>query len=187
MNQPAFQQETVWDNDEDGEARAKILQAWVESNDAPGKYLKQLRELQKKTVYEMAAEIGVSTSQLEALENDNKDELPAPIYVNSYVKRYCVCLGVNESEISSVLDEIAKEVLPTLNRVSIKRVVNPRQIIMQWVGYALILSVVLLFAYGLKSMDISGLWNTISSSSPAAIESTSMELSLPVVVEEVEQ
>ena len=185
MNQPALKEDNSWGSETEDNARAKILQAWVESNDAPGKYLKQLRELQQKSVKEMAAELGVSVSQLIALEENNKDELPAPIYVKSYIKRYCVCLGVSESEISSVLAEISKEVLPTLNRVSIKENTNPRQIIMRWLGYVFIGVVAVTLIYGVKSMDIGGLWQSVSSPS-AAVESTATELSLPVVIEEAE-
>jgi len=185
MNQPVLKEVNSWGSEAIDEARAKILQAWVESNDAPGKYLKQLRELQQKSVKEMAAELGVSVSQLQALEENNKDELPAPIYVKSYIKRYCVCLGVSESEISSVLAEIAKEVLPTLNRVSIKQDTNPRQAIMRWLGYALVATVAILLIYGVKSMDLTGMWKSVSSPS-TAVESTATELSLPVVKEEAE-
>ena len=185
MNQPAFKEDNTWGSEAVGEARAKIRQAWVESNEAPGKYLKQLRELQQKSVKEMAAELGVSVSQLQALEENNKEELPAPIYVKSYIKRYCVCLGVSESEISSVLAEIAKEVLPTLNRVSIKQNTNPRQDIMRWFGYALAATVVVLLIFGVKSLDLTGMWKSVSSPSEA-VESTATELSLPVVIEETE-
>lgn len=185
MNQPALKEDNTWGSEAASDARAKILQAWVESDDAPGKYLKQLRELQQKSVKEMAAELGVSVSQLQALEENNKDELPAPIYVKSYIKRYCVCLGVSESEISSVLAEIAKDVLPTLNRVSIKQKTNPRQVVMRWLGYALAATVVIFVIYGAKSLDLTGMWKSVTSPS-AAIESTATELSLPAVIEEAE-
>jgi len=185
MNQPALKEDNTWGSEMEDNARAKILQAWVESNDAPGKYLKHLRELQQKSVKEMAAELGVSVSQLIALEENNKDELPAPIYVKSYIKRYCVCLGVSESEVSSVLAEISKEVLPTLNRVSIKENTNPRHTIMRWLGYVLLGVVAISLIYGVKSMDLGGLWKSVSSPS-ATVESTATELSLPVVTEEAE-
>ena len=180
MNQPAFQEQTVWDSVDDDETRSKILKTWAESKEAPGKYLKQLRELQQKTVKELAAELGVGVSQLNALENDNKDELPAPIYVKSYIQRYCICLGISENEISSVLEEMSKEVFPTLNRVSIKHDSNPRQIVMRWFGYAVVTSIFILAIYALNSIDFDALWNAVSSSS-TVVESTAMELDLPVV------
>ena len=183
MNQPALQEQNVWDSADDDVTRAKILLAWVESKEPAGKYLKQLRELQQKTVKELATELGVSISQLNALETNNKDELPAPIYIKSYTQRYCVCLGISENEIASVLEEMSKEVLPTLNRVSIKHDANAQQLILRWAGYAVITAALVLSIYALNSMDFGGIWNTFSSTSSVVESTTALEL--PVVVESI--
>ena len=165
------------------DAKTQILQAWRESLEEPGKYLIQLRELQQKTIKEMSAELGLSVEQISALENDDKNKLPAPIYIKNYIKRYCLILGVTEEDISSVMEEISKDVLPTLGRVSIRHQVNVRQIIMRYLAYAVIASLVVLLLYGLKSMDLSGLWGVFSSTT-APVESTAAELSLPMVTDE---
>ena len=184
MNQPALQDQNVWDSADNNVARAKILQTWVESKEPAGKYLKQLRELQQKSVKELATELGVSTSQLTALENNDKDELPAPIYIKSYTQRYCVCLGISEKEISSVLEEMSKEVLPTLNRVSIKHDVNSSQLVMRWFGYAVATSLLILFIYAVNSVDFSSVWNSVSS--PSTVVESTTELDLPAVTEKSE-
>ena len=180
MNQSVLQSDDAWGSSAEEGAQAKILQAWSESNDSPGIYLSQLRELHKKNVNEMASELGLSVSQLKALEADNKDELPAPIYVKSYIKRYCMCLGISESEISGILDEMAKDVMPELHRVSIQESTPSRQVITRWLGYAMIVLVIALLFFGIKSLDIKGLWESVSSS-PVTTESTATELSLPLI------
>jgi cytoskeleton protein RodZ len=185
MNQQVFQGDDDWGSTAEDDAKAKILQAWAESNEKPGAYLKQLRELQNRDVNEMASELGLSVSQLIALENDDQEELPAPIYVKNYIKRYCMCLGISENEISGVLDEMGKNVIPELNRVSIQESGSSRQLITRLVRYVMIGLLIALLFFGIKSLDISELWESISSSS-SNVEPTATELSLPVIVEDDE-
>jgi len=183
MNQPAFQRDNTWGSEVGDDAQAKILQAWRESSEGSGQFLKQLRELRGKSVNEMASELGLSVAQLNALEADNKDELPAPIYVKGYIKRYGLCLGIDESEFESVLEGVSKTVMPTLNRVSIKPNENKQHMVMRWVGYGAVIGVVMLIVFGISSMDLSGLWQNITASSSVVEESTPTELSLPAVIE----
>lgn len=176
----------TWESTIEEDAKTQILRAWKESNDKPGKYLVQLRELQQKSLKDISTELGLSVAQLNALENDDKEKLPAPIYVKSYIKRYCLCLGVSESEIAGVLEEISKDVLPTLNRVSLRHPSNIRQSIMRWLGYALIAVFVILLLRGLMAMNLGGLWESVSSSSDQPA-SNATELSLPMVQEDEAQ
>lgn len=185
MNQPAFQEENSWESSSLDNDQEKILESWKSSKEAPGKYLKQLRELQQRSLKEMATELGVSVNQLQALENDNKDELPAPIYIKSYTKRYCLALGIREEDVASVLNDMAKDVLPTLNRVSIRQNMSSRLPFMRLVGYGIALVFIVMLVLSIKSMDFSGLKNFVSPSTGAE-ESTATELSLPVIVDEAE-
>lgn len=183
MNQTALQGDNTWESDTNNDARATILQAWRESDDGPGQYLRKLRELQKKSVKEMASELGLSILHLSALENNNNEELPAPIYVKSYIKRYCACLGLDESEYQEMLDEASKAVLPTLNRVSLRRDAHSQHALMRWVGYAGVIALLAFLGMGITSVDFSGVWESFSSSS-TGMESTATELSLPEFVEQ---
>lgn len=165
--------------------RTDVLQAWTLEKEAPGKYLKQLRELHKKSIKEIATELGVGVDQVTALENDDKAALPAPIYVKSYIRRYCLCLGVSESDISELLESAEKQVTPVLSRVSLQQNTNVRHVFMRVLGYFVIVLVILLLLYGARSLDIGGLWKSVSSSSSvSSSESTATELSLPVAIDD---
>ena len=167
------------------ESRADVLQAWKLEREAPGKYLKQLRELHNKTIKEIATELGVGLDQVVALENDDKEVLPAPIYVKSYIRRYCLCIGVSENEISELLESVEKQATPVLSRVSLQQNTNIRHVVMRVLGYASIVLVILLLLYGARSLDIGGLWKSMSSSSAtSSTESTATELSLPIAIDE---
>ncbi len=166
--------------------KTEILQNWKETSDTPGQYLMALRELHKKSIKEIASEVGVGVDQIEALEADDKHKLPAPIYVKNYIKRYCLSLGITEDEISEMLNPASQNVTPALARVSLQKSSNIRQTLVQYLGYGLIGLVVLALLYGLMSLNISSIWEAISSSSTTT-ESTATELSLPIVTNDETQ
>ena len=89
MNQSVAQSEDSWNMQVVG-SRSKddILNALKESNESgPGQYLKQLRELSERSVTQVAAELGLTTQQVNAMEDNDYANLPAPIYVKSFLKR----------------------------------------------------------------------------------------------------
>jgi len=163
--------------------KTEILQAWKESTDSPGQYLKALRELHQKSIKEIASEVGVGIDQIEALETDDNDKLPAAIYVKNYIKRYCLSLGVTEDEMSELLSPASQNATSALARVSLQKSSNIRQTLVQYAGYSLIGLVIILLLYGAMSLNIGGVWRAISSSSTTA-ESATTELSLPIVTDD---
>lgn len=170
-------------NESVNDAKTDILQVWKAENDAPGKYLKQMRELEKKSIKEMASELGVAIEQVQALEDNDKGKLPAPIYVKSYIKRYCLSLGVSENEVLALIQGMEKHTTPVLGRVSLQKNTNFRHAVMRGLGYLFIALVILALLYGARSLDLGGLWTSVSSSLPSE-ESTATELSLPIVSDE---
>ncbi len=157
----------------------KIIDALKSSEgEKPGRFLRQLRELEGLSVSQMATDIGLSTHQVTALENDDNDKLPAPIYVKGFIKRYCAAIGVPNEAILNAYDAGNKvnELSPILNRVSIKKKMHNDAAIMRWVGYALGLAFIALIVFWLQSLDFNNLFGgtTPGVDKPA-------ELSLPVL------
>jgi len=193
MNQPALKQEETGDTGESQPEKQekkvvnlsglntadKILEALATSDgEKPGRFLKQLRELEGLSITQMATDIGLSTSQVVALENDDNENLPAPIYVRGFIKRYCAALGIPNNVVLNAYENGNNEVelSPALNRVSIKKKMHNDAAIMRWVGYALGIAFIVLVVFWVQSIDFDNLLgdNLTNSDQPA-------ELSLPIL------
>jgi len=190
MNQPALKPvETgeTWEEEKEKKVvnlsglntADKIIDALKSSEgEKPGRFLKQLRELEGLSVSQMATDIGLSTQQITALENDDNENLPAPIYVKGFIKRYCAAMGVPNDVVLNAYDDGNKveELSPTLNRVSIKKKMHNDAAIMRWVGYALGLAFIALIIFWLQSIDFDNLLGGATTG-----VDKSAELSLPVL------
>lgn len=73
------------------------------STSAPsaGSLLKQAREAKGMTVADIAAELHLDIKTVEALDADNADKLPAPIFVRGYIKSYARRVGLDEHQVLS--------------------------------------------------------------------------------------
>lgn len=193
MNQPALKEtetEETWVEEKQIEKKVvnlsglntaeKIIEALKSSEgEKPGRFLKQLRELEGLSVNQMATDIGLSTNQIVWLENDDDVNLPAVIYVKGFIKRYCNALGVSSDEIIAAYDRShsSEPSVPALNRVSIKKKIHSDAAVMRWVGYALGVAFVALIIFWLQSLDFDVL---LDSTTTAGVEQPA-ELSLPVL------
>ncbi len=63
-----------------------------------GAYLKKTRELHGISIEELASSTKINISVLAALESDNFQKLPAPIFVKGFIKSYLKYLGVDPKE-----------------------------------------------------------------------------------------
>lgn len=65
----------------------------------PGEILCRARKEKGLTAEEVMLHLGITKHVLNALEHDEYDSLPAPMYVKGYIRRYCSILGIPESEL----------------------------------------------------------------------------------------
>jgi len=180
MNQPAFQQDGAWDENKEAlSSQEEILQALklFGVEEGPGKFLKQLRKLAERTEASFAAEMGISLHQLKAMESDDFDNLPAPIYMKSYYQRYCALIGVSDKEFLRVYEDMRQSESPQLNRVSIKERVNGTQVSLGWLKYVGVVIVVALIYVLAQSLDMSGLWDRATGT--VEVQEQATELSIP--------
>jgi len=180
MNQPAFQQEGTWsENKEALNSQEEILQALklFGAEEGTGKFLKQLRELAERPEASFAAELGISLHQLQAMESDDFDNLPAPIYMKSYYQRYCALIGVSDGEFLRTYEQMRQSQSPQLNRVSIKEKVNGTQVSLGWLKYVGIAAIIAIILFWVQSQDIKGLWSKATGTAEVSEQAT--ELTIP--------
>jgi cytoskeleton protein RodZ len=65
----------------------------------PGEVLCRARKEKGLAVEEVMLHLGITKHILNALEHDEYDCLPAPMYVKGYIRRYCSILGIPENEL----------------------------------------------------------------------------------------
>ncbi|MCK5237031.1 MAG: helix-turn-helix domain-containing protein [Deltaproteobacteria bacterium] len=63
-----------------------------------GQYLRQERELRDVELKDISKFSRISESQLTLLEEGNFEELPHPTFVKGYIRSYCKCIGLDDSE-----------------------------------------------------------------------------------------
>src|SRR3989442_1827222 len=63
-----------------------------------GPYLRELRQRRGLSLEELSRATRVASSCLEALETENLDVLPAPVFVKGFIRAYCQVLDVTPDE-----------------------------------------------------------------------------------------
>jgi len=79
-----------------------------------GAFLKTEREKKGYTLEQMVSETRLRQYFLEAIENENWDILPAPVFVKGFIRSYARVLGLDEEDIVNQYDRVEelKETLP---------------------------------------------------------------------------
>lgn len=70
-----------------------------EPNDHPGRRLRALRESRKLDIERVAAQLHLQRHVVEAIEGDQYERLPAPVFVVGYLKNYARLLGADPAPI----------------------------------------------------------------------------------------
>ncbi|MEW7984187.1 MAG: helix-turn-helix domain-containing protein [Candidatus Thiodiazotropha sp.] len=83
----------------------------------PGTQLRKARERQGLDQAKMAAQLHLSQAMIAALESDDYDNLPGPVFVQGYLRKYARLLGVNEGAVI----EAYKSLLPASNDLQMQR------------------------------------------------------------------
>lgn len=76
---------------------------------SPGKQLREAREARGMTVPETAVKLHLHQRMLTALETDDYDQLPSPIYVRGYLRNYARLLGLDSEQIVAAYDGSEEE------------------------------------------------------------------------------
>lgn len=71
---------------------------------SPGEILCRARKEKGLAAEEVMMHLGITHRTFSALEHDEYDLLPSPLYVKGYIKRYCSILGISDTEALSSFD-----------------------------------------------------------------------------------
>ncbi|GEM_PF-1098899 len=80
--------------------------------ESPGKRLREAREALGKTTSELAVKTRIKVQQLEGLEADEYDSIPAPMYVRGFLKLYAQELGLDPAPILEAYKQSGQDSTP---------------------------------------------------------------------------
>jgi len=72
----------------------------------PGALLQQARESRGFTIEHISSQLRLSRKVIKSLEDDNYDELPAPIFVRGYIRSYAALVGLEANKISESYSQL---------------------------------------------------------------------------------
>ncbi|MDX2463770.1 MAG: DUF4115 domain-containing protein [Porticoccus sp.] len=98
----------------------------------PGEVLCRARKEQGLTVEEVMLHLGITKRVLNALEHDEYEYLPSPIYVKGYIKRYCSILSLPHEEVLTGFDARMGALGLGLSEPSVRLDSPPRKKIQTW-------------------------------------------------------
>jgi transcriptional regulator with XRE-family HTH domain len=129
------------------------LKVKTESLSEIGGSLRDARISFSLSIDEVANELMISPSQIEALEQGDWSKLPAEVYARGYLRRYADFLGFNSSELLQKLNP-AKPKLELVQTpiISKQNIDNEVRILVILIAFAFISLLVALF-YNVKSED----------------------------------
>lgn len=85
------------------------LQQPAPEKTSPGEVLRRTRRERGLSVEDIVAGMGITTTTLNALENDDFDRLPSPLFIKGYVKTYCALLDISDRNLLECLEQLMKE------------------------------------------------------------------------------
>lgn len=68
------------------------------TSESLGKYLRQVRLQRNVSLKEISEATGISEAILKALEDEDRDQLPAEVYIKAFYKKYAEYLGLEPQE-----------------------------------------------------------------------------------------
>ena len=78
------------------------------SSDTIGGDLRTRRLNRNISLEEVSESTGITTAVLQALENENREELPAEVYIKAFYKKYAQYLGEDSEEIQAKYSQKAR-------------------------------------------------------------------------------
>ena len=111
---------------------------------SPGETLSRARKEKGLAAEEIILHLGITQRTLNALEKDEYEALPSPLYVKGYIRRYCSVLNMSDTEVLADFDTKVKELGLVNKEPSIRLDCDSRKKIMNWKFVAPIFLVLLL-------------------------------------------
>jgi len=107
-----------------GHADNEIHDARSDSAQTIGEYLRSKRMSRNITLEEVSESTGISTAVLQALEKNDREKLPAEVYIKAFYKKYAEYLGENPEETHATYTQQAKSPKKEKNRPDFNTVIT---------------------------------------------------------------
>ena len=75
----------------------------------PGEVLRRARKEKGLSAEEVTFHLGLAQRTFDSLENDEYENLPSPLYVKGYIKRYCSIVGIEDKALLSAFEASIRE------------------------------------------------------------------------------
>ena len=125
---------------------------------SPGEILCRARKEKGLAAEEVMLHLGITQRTLNALEKDEYDALPSPLYVKGYIRRYCSVLDMSDAGVLADFDAqvkelglVNKELSIRLDRDFNRKIINWKLIIPTIL--ALLLAILILWTFLSKKPD----------------------------------
>lgn len=139
-----------------------------------GQQLRAAREAQGLSIDDVARQLLLSKQLVSEIENDDYRKIPAPVYINGYLRSYAQLLKIPTSSVLKTIPKTTVRVEPDLNRKTMAKVAQPKsRSKTDFFSYVVIAVFVLLALFWWRTTRVH------SDVTPAAINSTMTELQLP--------
>lgn len=123
---------------------------------ALGEMLRSAREVQGLGQAELARQLNLDVRLIEALEREQLDALPAPVYVRGYLRRLAMNLGLDEQALLAAHERLAGAPEPAALRatppIETMRTTVEGGRRWPWVVFGLVLAVLVLGFYGARHL-----------------------------------
>jgi len=104
-------------------------------NGSPGARLRAAREELNLDIKTVAKKLHMNEKSIIALENDDYEKFPAPIYVSGFLRNYARLLNVEPGPIVDSFESLGKEVPPILSDLTASIPRRRHKGIESWAGY----------------------------------------------------
>jgi len=139
-----------------------------------GQQLRAAREEQGLSIEDVARHLLLSKQLINEIENDDYRKIPAPVYINGYLRSYAQLLKIPASSVLRVAPKTAVRAELDANRKIVTKVAQPKSgSKTDFFSYMVIAIFVLLVLFWWRTTRVH------SNVTPAAINSTMTELQLP--------
>ncbi len=114
--------------------------------EGPGRRLRTLREAQELDIARVATLLHLSVSKLEALEADDYEHLPGPVFTQGYIRNYARLLGVPAEPLLKAYRQLGgdQERPPTLKVTQVQHEVRSSHFLVRLVTWIIVLGLIAL-------------------------------------------
>ena len=150
----------------------------------PGTRLSGARQAKNLTVAKVSQQLHLDPRLVVALENNDYDHLPEPIYVSGYLRNYARLLGLSEEEIVGAYQQLDRPSPPILSELTRNAPRRPavNQSLIQWGAVAVVVIGLIVFGWQMSAKQAPpAVSDRFADAAPAAVKAVPHAAAAPGV------